>query len=151
MSGKGIAVAIGVGLVVGLVANQRAIANTPNPPLVKPTKPGKPKPSGGTSPPATDTGDRNGVTGGIQATEFRAGARYAIGVIAPLGTGPDGVITAFDRASWSDVDIRSAPPINSTSEAWLGEATWSPAVGQSVTPALHFGGLIITMMRGPLT
>lgn len=147
MSGKGIAVAIGVGLLVGLVANQRAISNPSNPPIVKPPKPPKPKPNGGTSSP----GDHNGVTGGIQATEFRAGARYAIGVIAPLGTGPDGVITAFDRASWSDVDIRSAPPINSTSEAWLGEATWSPSVGQNVTPPFHFGGLIITMLQGPLT
>ncbi len=94
MSAKavGIAVVIGVGLLVGLAANATAPSNPAEPPIPKPPKPGKPKPpSGGTS----STGDHNGVTGGIQATEFRAGARYAIGVIAPLGTGPDGVITAL--------------------------------------------------------
>lgn len=152
MSGRAVGLVIAVVTGLALAASQSGNQTNPSaPPIQKPPKPGKPKPGGGGTSPATPTGDHNGVLGGIQATAFGAGRRYSIGVIAPKGTGPDGVINAFDRQGWADIDLTAAPPINSTSEAWLGEATWNPAPGVDVTPKLHFEGLIITMMQGPLT
>lgn len=146
----GIALAA-VALILAAQQPRAPLSNPPSPPIPKPPKPPKPKPPAPPAPPGPDEHDHNGVLGGIQATVFGADRRYAFGVLAPLNTGPDGVINAFDRASWSNIDLRAAPPVNSTSEAWLGEATWSPGLGQSVEPPLHFGGLVITMLQGPLT